>query len=261
MPAIRAKPTRSYPHMPGNAPAPRRDNKGPILIRDDITGVRYDVKPSKKSLRRFDHVGAPDRRTPVSGYQPKVWTLDHLSQEEIDRRLAASASAFDQERLEQSLLHRLLVEREKLEDRLTSPPPPLIDRIEPGPSNYQIPAPPPSDLHFVCTKFLKRAHEFHAIIFAVRDQFDPIFEQLVEYDQKDKAGIMVDIPKSLREGLWKWWDRLEDIGNEIETIPRAFKEQDWRNFGGALKLLKKVDTKLPLVDLCTKLSEMNITLP
>jgi hypothetical protein len=261
MPAIRAKPTRSYPHIPGNAPVERRKAERFFVAKDEIAGIRYKFKVSKESKEKFREVGAPVRRTPVSGYQPKVWTLDHLPQEEIDQRLAASASVFNQERLERTLLHRLCVEREKLEDRLTSPPPPLISRIEPGPSNYQIPAPPPSDLHFVRTKFLKRTHEFHAIIFAVRDRFDPIFEQLVNYDQKDKAGIMVDIPKSLREGLWKWWDRLEDTGNEIDTIPRGFKEQDWRNFGGALKRLEKVDTKLPLVDLCTKLSEMNITLP
>jgi hypothetical protein len=261
MPAIRAKPTRSYPHMPSNTPAPRRNNKGPIPIRDDITGIRYNVKPSVESVRKFDAVGRPKPKARKDYWRiGEPVPLVRPQGEELARRLTESAEVYDQERAERSLLDRLTTERQKLEERITSPPPPLISRIAPGPSNYQIPAPPPPDLHFARTKFLRRAHEFHAIIMAVRDQFDPIFEQLVEYE-KDKLGIVVDIPQELREGLWIWWDRLEDIGNEIDTISRGFKEQDWRNFGGALKRLKKVDTKLPLVDLCNVLSEMNITLP
>jgi hypothetical protein len=100
MPAIRAKPTRSYLHVPGNAPQEHRKADHFFIAKNEIAKIRYKFKVSKESKEKFRTTGAPEWRTPVSGYQLKVWTLDHLPQEEIDRRLAESASSFDQEQLD-----------------------------------------------------------------------------------------------------------------------------------------------------------------
>jgi hypothetical protein len=189
--------------------------------------------------------------------------MKHLPQEEIERRLAVAEEKYDEERAERSLLDRLQVERQKLEDRISTPPPSLLDRIKSiaSSSSYEIPLPPPSDLHFVKTKFLKRIKEFDSVVDAVRDRFDPVFARLNESAKREYLGIESGIPEEYHAGLWIWWDRLQDIGNDLETIGRGFKEGDWRNFMGALKRLKKVDTSLPLLELCTKLTEMKITLP
>jgi hypothetical protein len=120
MPAIRAKPTRSYPHVPGNMPAERRKPERYFHAKDEITGVRYKFKVSKETKERFRGVGAPARRGNAYHKEPLVRPTGG----ELERRLVVSAKIYDQERAERSLLDRLCIERQKLEDRITSPPPP-----------------------------------------------------------------------------------------------------------------------------------------
>ena len=66
------------------------------------------------------------------------------------------------------------------------------------------------------------------------------------------------------DNIWKWWDRLQTLGDELDKIGPDIKVTQWRHFKGDLKRIGKVsfkdlDSRLP--EICNELAKLNITLP
>ena len=162
--------------------------------------------------------------------------------------------------LEKRLLNRLLIEKRKLEDRISNPVR-LIERISlPGPSqsDYIPPAPIPKDLHFIKSKTIKRCEDLFIVLNAVRANLDPLFEELKKDEDLEKISIEV------RDNLWDWYEEIQEIGLRSKWEWEKYSNKEWRYLFGSLKQLKTVSCKNPrdnLESICKELRGLNINIP
>ncbi|KAF5341459.1 hypothetical protein D9757_015518 [Collybiopsis confluens] len=166
------------------------------------------------------------------------------------------------------LLDRLWTERARLIHRIEHPPTPLTplplyERLS-SPSPVHIPPPISSTLHFHRSKILKRTQEFEGMLLATVTRLEPIFERLKDEDLLQDSGRSVRVSETVRDDLWRWYDRLQDLSDDLKNLGRLFTNAEWRNLRGALKRIgkvsfEKVDSRLQ--EICLELAQLNITLP
>ena len=214
---------------------------------------------TKETCSKFAKVGAPQvtkypqlpPKVPHSSLSPEEWA-------EIKAEREADYAS-------QSLLSRLTIQKLKLEDRLSDPPVPLIDRIStPTYKEYHIPPPIPKSLHFHKTKLLLRIEEFRPLLLATLTRVGPFFSILNLEDKKEALGMTAGIPLEVREQLWVWANRLEYLYSNLETEGHKLTNAEWRKLKKACKEIGRVSfekLKDRLPDISTKLAELEITLP
>lgn len=146
-----------------------------------------------------------------------------------------------------------------LQSHLTTPPPPLIERLE---VTQQLPP-----LHFHKSKILLRIQEFNPILEATINRLAPLFSKLrEEEDGEHFKGNAVRVLPEVKDSLWAWWDRLQDLYHNLEDdkVGHSLTNKEWRQIKGVCNRIKKVPLGNPssrLVETCTQLHGLNITLP
>ena len=95
-------------------------------------------------------------------------------------------------------------------------------------------------------------------------RLEPIFQRLKDEDLYQDSGHAARVSESTRDELWKWFDRLQDLCDDLKNLGRLLTNAEWRNLKGALKRIGKVsfeklDSRLP--EICLELAQLNITLP
>ena len=138
-----------------------------------------------------------------------------------------------------ALVSRLLAQKKKesLQARLTTPPPPLIERIAPA---YEPPAPIPEKLHFRQKKITARVEEAKPLFEAVKERFDPVFAILNHKEGTEWTGL----PDGDLHKLWAWWGKFQDYYGELDENLK-WSNTKWRHMFGALKQLRKINTSSP----------------
>lgn len=155
-----------------------------------------------------------------------------------------------------SLLARLTSERKSLEERLSDPPLPLIERIDYSTPTYHFSPPLPTGLHFRQTKKLLRIKEFKNLVEPTLDRISPFFKYIGE----ERIWAMDE----RLDPIWVWFKRLEDIVIEMDTIGHNFSNGEWRMIKGACKRLKNVDftqVATRVSEICNTLLLLDIVLP
>jgi hypothetical protein len=215
---------------------------------------------SKETCLHFAKVGAPHQTvkphytTPITHALSLEECIDLLTERE-------------ETNTHQSLLSRLVLESHRLEERLSSPPPlplPLAERISEPPTTIHIPPPIPDHIHFRKTKLLLRIKEIGPLLEATKVRLEPLFIRLNEEDDKEESGLAVRVPLEIRNKLWIWHRRLEDLYEDLDTLGHRLTNAEWRKLKGALKRIGKVsfkDLNNRLAEICTELLELEITLP
>jgi hypothetical protein len=236
----------------------KRMPKHAIYAKDYINGGI--VRMNETFSHTFDNVGKPTR-TKITFYPPVV-PREIPREEQIRFLLEAERDA-----LEKSLLNRLLIQKRKLEDRISNPLPLLKRLSEPGPSRplYEPPAPIPDTLHFVQTKKLKRLEDLKIVLNTVRERLDPIFELLKEDEDKEKLeGTTPRVSEDIRDELWSWYNEVQEIDLRESKEWRKYTNKQWRFLFGSLKQLKKININNPkerLPNICTELHSLHINIP
>ena len=159
---------------------------------------------------------------------------------------------------ERALLSRLYIEKARLADRIAARQEPVPELPQPRTEEYKPPAPLPTNIKFHKTAILARIVDFDKLISATRQRLIPLFKKINEKEHAEK------VPGDVQENLWKWWERLQELGENLETLGHNIKASEWRHLKGALKRIGKVsfkdlDSRLP--EICKELAELNITLP
>lgn len=160
-----------------------------------------------------------------------------------------------------TLLSRLMDEKKKLEDRITTPPPPLIERIEPQAYEPEI-KPLDPKLHFDKNHIVTRRQEFGPIFEATKSRFNILAGILQEEDEAEKLGLHTSVPKEVRDTLWRLQQRFEDAYEMFHDKPR-WNDRKWRDLRGAMRRFGHVKFHAPKtrrVEICNKLVELNITI-
>ena len=214
----------------------------------------------KETRQKFAKVGAP--------YQPKCpppWiqrVRSPLSPEEW----AEIKANREKDYACQSLLSRLTIQKLKLEDRLSDPPTtiPLADRISASVPNIHIAPPIPNTLHFHKSKILLCIEEFQPLLLSTVIQLEPVFKILDRKDSNEDLGLAVKVSPEIRDSIWEWFLRLQDLNTDLDTIGHKLTNAQWRGLKGALKKIGKVsfdNLKNRLPEICSDLAQLNITLP
>ena len=162
----------------------------------------------------------------------------------------------------------MTIQKLKLEDRLsdspTTTPTPLADRISAPAPNIHIPPPIPSTLHFHKSKILLHIEEFQPLLLTTVVRLEPVFRILDKEDLNEDLGLAVRVPPEIRDGIWEWFLRLQDLNADLDTIGHKLTNAQWRGLKGALKKIGKVsfdNLKNRLPEICSDLAQLNITLP
>lgn len=72
------------------------------------------------------------------------------------------------------------------------------------------------------------------------------------------------MPLEVRDNIWRWFSKLQDLNAELETIGHKLTNAEWRGLKGVLKKIGKVsftEMKGRLPEICTELEQLKITLP
>lgn len=228
-----------------------------VTARNEYTSLQERITPSKAVRARVSNIGKP-----YVPYKPlrRKFIPRTLTKEESERL----SKEFAEEVAEKSLISRLTLEKRRLEERISSPPPPLIDRIEKVTVNYQLPPEIPKKLHFQKTHMLLRLKEIYPMLEATRKRLDPIFNKL-NADDKDLAeGLDPKVSPEVKENLWSWYDGLQEWYLQWEDKGHKLTNSQCRHLVGALKRIGKVKfTSLEdnFVDICKELAGLDINLP
>ncbi|KAJ3577041.1 hypothetical protein NP233_g61 [Leucocoprinus birnbaumii] len=180
-----------------------KKSKHTIFALDETTCQMEKITISSDTRRKFKDAGKvrkvfkPPKPEPI---QTPTFSPERL--QEIQQEHKEHLSSLP-------LLARLTSERKCLVDRLSDPPLPLIQRIEPHP--YHIPPPIPNTLHFHQTKKLLRIKEFKELVEPTFDRIRPFFDKLTN-EAKWGGGDEHFNP------IFDWFYRLEDIVFEMDTI-------------------------------------------
>ncbi|KAG7098453.1 hypothetical protein E1B28_000403 [Marasmius oreades] len=216
-----------------------------IVISDEVKGM-------------FNHV-ASRKVSKAPHYPPPV-----------NKRSHSESLALQQESREDtmvlSLLARMGMEKQQqsLQDRISSPPSPLISRISPHYSPY---TPPPSiatNLHFRRTKLLKHIKEFSPLLEAVKIRLDPFMQKLMVEDEREYDGLTIRVPKEVRDYLFTFHERFEDLYQNLEEKGHKLTNKQWRELKGALKKIggiSLVNLEDRLLEICKEFVALEPTLP
>ena len=160
---------------------------------------------------------------------------------------------------EKSLLARLTLERHTLEQQLSSvsAEEQFLRSFDNDPPTYH---PPPvlPRIKFRKTKILNRIAEFTPMIEAAKVRLDPIFKKLID---EDKAEESARVPEAVRDRLWEWWNRFEDLYEGLDTKGHDLTNKQWRILKGALKKIgrtsfEQLDSRF--AEICEALAEITI---
>ena len=233
-------------------------NKHSVIARNDITALYERITPSKAVRNKYKNV-CKQRR------YPKPHTAKVISPNITSEELAEIQQEYQQHVADKSLLSRLLTEYRQLEDRISNPPPPLIERIAER-DEYKPPAPLSKDINFHKTKILKRIKEFKPVLAVTLERLDPIFLAFEDDDEREEQGIAPRVPKATRDALWKWQQRLEEIFTNLEKdeVGHHIGNKNWRVLGGICKKIGTVsvkDSEKRLVEISNDLLSKKITIP
>src|SRR5579875_1313694 len=229
-----------------------------VIAKDKSTGLYERIFLTKETRLKFAKVGAPR----YTKYPPPHTPFHHtpLSPEEW----AVIRAEREEDYARQSLLSRLTIQKLKLEDRLSDPPVPLINRITAPSPDIHIPPPIPNTLHFRKTKILLRIEEFRPLLLATLVRLEPVFKILDKEDLNEDLGLAARVSPEVRDNIWGWFLQLQDINENLDTIGHKLTNAEWRGLKGALKKIGRVsfeEVKSRLPDICNELAELNITLP
>lgn len=248
-PALPPSPTLRMPKVLG---------KYSVTAKNEPSGSLIErIAPALPIRAKYSNLCAPRKvyRPRTTRLRTQPLTLQDRMEIVEDAKTRAS---------ERSLLSRLTIEKRRLIDRITDPPP-TLDTAEPSPRHeYQPPAPIPSDIHFRKTKIQLRIEEFKPMIRATLDRLDPLFLKLDRVDGLEDKGLRLRITEDDRKELWYWYCNLQDLYNEIDEKGHRFTAKHWRQLAGVLKRIGKVsfnDLSDRWVDICKELVEMKIRLP
>ncbi|KAE9393767.1 hypothetical protein BT96DRAFT_828698 [Gymnopus androsaceus JB14] len=235
--------------------------RGAVLAMDKSTGLYEVIKPSKANKAKFSHVGAPRYQK-----HPVTFDLSYMPPLTLEQRLEL-ASYHQEERETLSLLSHLTMEKRSLEDCLSDPPIPLIDRISDLPASsspIQIPPPIPKTLKFRKSKLLLRIEELKPNLVATIIRLQPIVAKLSAEAEKQKLGLPITVSPDIGIKLWDCFQRLEELEEKLDTIGHTFTNAQWRGLSGALKKIGRVSfvnlaDRFP--EVCKELDDLDITLP
>ena len=225
------------------------------IARNEQTSLYERIYITPATRRQFKDVGKP-RKPYNPGERPLVQRI--LSKEEY----AEINKEFEEHVADRDLLSRLLVEKRKLEDRLTTPPPPLIERV--APPAYQAPAPIPKKLKFRKQKIFKRIEEYRALVNPTITRLNPVMAKLNERMAGPGTSVEKTAEDNRLEPVWKMYNRLQEIRDIMTEEGHNFGASDWRKLKGACKRIGKVsfenlDERID--EICNTLIAMDLTIP
>ncbi|KAF7799008.1 hypothetical protein EIP86_010238 [Pleurotus ostreatoroseus] len=116
---------------------------------------------------------------------------------------------------DRDLLSQLLMKSCKLEDRLTTLPPPLIERFAPRTPAYEASAPIPKQVKFRKHKIFKRIEEYKGLVDPTITHLKPFFAKLNERMEGLGTTVKKMAEDKRLEPIWKWYNRLAEIRNII----------------------------------------------
>lgn len=229
--------------------------KNTVFARNEVTYRSERIKISKETRDKFANVCK--RRKVPKPYNKPVVTPTLTLQERLDHtRDWAEHTARQQE------LSRLVMERRRLEDRISSPPPPLIERI--AAPEYEPPAPIPEDIHFRKSWAILRIKEATKVFDGTREHLDPLFDKLKKEEARAVLGLAIRVSVELQEEMWKWVGPFLDVHDKLKEYGHELTKKEWRDLFGALKRIGKVkfdhlDSRL--VEICEELVALKLTFP
>lgn len=238
--------------MPKHATA-----KHSVIARNEVTSLYERISLSKETRDRYKDVCRP-RKIRKPEHKPIIHRT-HTTAEWVAIQRAQREEAAAQE-----LFSRLTMEERKLEDRISSPPPPLIERIAPVRPDYQPPAPIPKRLRFRKESKIRRIPEFKPLINATYIRLKPLFEKLQKEEAKLILGLAARVPKEHQDLLWVWWNAFQEICADIDEDGHRYTHSQFRDISGACKRIKPVpfhDLERRLPEICSELVELKITFP
>lgn len=228
-----------------------------VTTRNEYLSLQERITPSKAVRTYVSTIGVP---RPL--YKPKQRkVVPHTLTKEESNRLSKE---FQEEAAEKSLISRLTLEKRRLDQRLSDPPLPLIDRITEVDINYQIPPEVPKTLHFRKKPILVRLKEVYPILEATKIRLDPLFDKLNADDIREDQGFPARVPSEVRDNLWTWYDGMQEWYKQWDVKGHKLTHHQYRYLIGPLKKIGKVKfTSLEerFVDICTELAGLNISFP
>ena len=228
-------------------------NKNTIRAWDESKPVPLleRISLSKETRQKYADVCKPRKVVKPKSGKPVIHPLTLQERLELVREREEWCA-------ERALLSRITLERARLIDRIEARQAPLEVPPAPEKEEYKPPAPLPEGIKFKKTAVLHRIKDYDVLISATRQRLIPLFKKL---NEKEHAAR---VPEEVMDNIWKWWDRLQTLGDELDKIGPDIKVTQWRHFKGALKRIGKVsfkdlDSRLP--EICNELAKLNITLP
>ncbi|KAF7794676.1 hypothetical protein EIP86_005814 [Pleurotus ostreatoroseus] len=203
------------------------------IARNELTYRTERIKISPEVWRKYADVCKP-RKVYKPDERPLVSRI--LSNEEYAQIQQEQAEHF----AERDLLSRLLIKSRKLEDRLTTPPPPLIERLAPRTPAYEAPAPIPKQVKFRKYKIFKRIEEYKGLVDPTITRLKPFFAKLNERMEGPGTTVEKMAEDKRLEPIWKWYNRLAEIRDTITEEGHDFGVSAWRQLKGACKRIGKV---------------------
>ena len=227
------------------------------IARNELTYRTERIKVSPEVRRKYADVCKP-RKVYKPDERPLVSRI--LSDEEY----AEIRQEQEQHLADRDLLSRLLVKSRKLEDRLTTPPPPLIERLAPRTPAYEAPAPLPKQVKFRKHKIFKRIEEYKGLVDPTITRLKPFFAKLNERMEGPGTSVEKMAEDKRLEPIWNWYNRLAEIRDIITEEGHEFGVSAWRQLKGACKRIGKVsfenlDSRLD--EICNELIAMDIQVP
>ena len=217
-----------------------------ILAKDESTGVPLLQCISLGDPSHFADVGKPRRayRPRVMPYKPVAGCREELARlQELDVfRTCLLREDYTKEQ-----------QRKKLADRISSPPPPLIERIAPAEETLPVKITPiPDHLHFHTKSQVHRIRDFKRKFAGTKTHLEPFFELL------DKCQDQV--PHHIREVLFRFADRFNFLYKHLEEIveKRDVTTAQWKLIDRELKKAgqhKFKQLKPRFLEHCTELVE------
>ena len=214
------------------------------------------ITAKNSTLARFDPTGQSERIV-ISDTHKFDWVARQKHRKHKDP-VPLRARIFDPEIGQEALndirrkavIGWLMHERTLLE-RISSPPPPLITRLEPR-DTYEIPKPLP-DIKFRKTKILLRTEEYNGLFAATADRLEPLFAKL----EKD-GGLDPITTNRMR----KLADEIDDLYHNLEEKAHKLTNKHWRLIKRDLKKISHISfanlgDRFP--EICSQLVSLDLT--
>ena len=211
-----------------------------MFAKEEPLGLleRIDIS----DIHRFDHIARrkprppkPSPYTPVPGRRAELARLAELRA--IKKQLLNED--YTKEQQKRSLI-----------DRLHTPPPPLIDRIEASPLPVFEFKPTPSDLHLRTKTVVHRTRDYTRKFFGTSTRLRAIFENL------DKFDLNPEVREALKERGRHFNSVFENLEARAKELTKANK---WKKIQKDLKAVGKIsfkDLKGRFEEICNQLLEL-----